>query len=638
MHRLTATVCIALICWTAAAAELSTREKRMVDGVNATVRKAGMEFATGNYEAAGENIRKAMNQINIALKAGSGDLYDALGPAMSRITKAHALLELEGVSLPPFRRPKRPADQPAEPMQEDQPKPATPSDPSAISFTRQVAPILASRCGRCHIQGNRGNFTMNTFAALMKGPPEGVVIFAGDTVGSRLIETIETGDMPRGGGKVSPPELQTLKTWIMQGARFDGADPNAPLAGGPAPPPQNNNRPEVKMATGKETVSFAGDVAPLLVANCNGCHISAMQNRGGLRMDTFAQILRGGDSGEIIMPGRSADSLLIKKLKGEGIEGARMPAGGRPPLADQSIQLIAKWIDEGATLDGASATQPITVMSQLAWAANASAAEMTEKRAELADKNVKLASAGATVNSQATDHFRVVGTASQGTVELVAQQAEAHMKVVRGIVSGGDADEFYHGKAHGKATIFVFPRRYDYSEFAKMVESRSLPSGWTSHWKFDGIDGYLAVVATERDEEETISARLLSPLMSLAVATRGGDIPRWFAEGIGAAMAARKTGDRDRDAKLKREAETSEAIAAMTDAKSFLTGKLSPSQSDRIGAALAESMLDRGRRKSLDACLRLLAEGQGFDAAFSQAFRYPVATYIENWLKWARGG
>ena len=48
---------------------------------------------------------------------------------------------------------------------------------------------------------------MATFAALMKGPPEGVVvIFAGDTVGSRLIETIETGDMPRGGGKVSPQE------------------------------------------------------------------------------------------------------------------------------------------------------------------------------------------------------------------------------------------------------------------------------------------------------------------------------------------------------------------------------------------------------------------------------------------------
>ncbi len=632
MHRSIALLCIVVLSLPALAAELTTREKRMMDGVNATVRKAGTDFAAGNYQAAGESIRRAMTQIDVAVKAGSGELYDQLGPAMSRITKAHALLELEGVSLPPFRRPPRPADKPAAPMKDEKTPASLPTDPDYVSFTRQVVPILTGKCGRCHIQGNKGNFTMNTFAALMKGPPEGVVIFAGDTVGSRLIETIETGDMPRGGAKVSPQELKTLKDWIMQGAKFDGTDLNAPLAAAPTPTP-NNDRPEVKMATGKETVSFAADVAPLLVENCTGCHINAMQDRGGLRMDTFAQILRGGDSGEIVLPGRSADSLLIKKLKGMGIEGARMPAGGRPPLSDQSIQLIAKWIDEGATLDGSSATQPITVMSQLAWAANASAAEMTEKRGQLADEKIKLASAGASINNVATDHFRVVGTASKGTVELVAQQAEAQMKVVKGLVKGGEADEYFHGKA----TIFVLPRRYDYSEFAKMVESRSVPSGWSSHWKFDGIDGYVAVVATESDEDEEISARLLSPLVSLAVTTRGGEVPRWFAEGVGAAMAARKGGERDRDAKMKYEAETSEAIAAMSDAKSFLTGKLSPVQSDRIGAALAESMLDRSRRKSFDTCLRLLAEGQAFDAAFAQAFRYPVDVYVDNWLKWARG-
>ena len=88
-----------------------------------------------------------------------------------------------------------------------------------------MAPILVSRCGRCHVSDSKGGFSLATFAALMKGPPEGVVIFAGDTVGSRLIETIETGDMPRGGGKVTPQELQTLKAWILSGAKFDGSDP-----------------------------------------------------------------------------------------------------------------------------------------------------------------------------------------------------------------------------------------------------------------------------------------------------------------------------------------------------------------------------------------------------------------------------
>ena len=68
------------------------------------------------------------------------------------------------------------------------------------------------------------------------------------------------------------------------------------------------NQPTVKMATGDETVSFAADVAPLLVANCSGCHIEAMQDKGGFRMDTFAQLLRGGDSGEVVTPGKGSES------------------------------------------------------------------------------------------------------------------------------------------------------------------------------------------------------------------------------------------------------------------------------------------------------------------------------------------
>ncbi len=107
--------------------------------------------------------------------------------------------------------------------------------------------------------------------------------------------------------------------------------PAAPAAPMPAAP--------VKRATGKETVSFAKDIAPILLQNCNGCHIDAMQVRGGLRMDNFALLLKGGDTGAIVEGGKSAMSLLVRKLKGE--EGQRMPAGGRPPLSDEQITLIS---------------------------------------------------------------------------------------------------------------------------------------------------------------------------------------------------------------------------------------------------------------------------------------------------------
>ena len=94
-----------------------------------------------------------------------------------------------------------------------------------------------------------------------------------------------------------------------------------PLVGGAARRRQIATVPKSKWRRAKRRSALPRDVAPLLVENCNGCHIDAMQTRGGLRMDTFAQILRGGDSGEIVLPGRSADSLLIKKLKGDGNRG-----------------------------------------------------------------------------------------------------------------------------------------------------------------------------------------------------------------------------------------------------------------------------------------------------------------------------
>ncbi len=649
------------------AADLSLRERQMAKAIQTSVMKAGSNYAAGNFDQAGESIREAMRQVEEASKLGSPELYDALEPAMKRIEKAHTMLEFEGVSLPPFRRPERPTDAPAmaSPVKATKPAPAKPaptkpaptkpaptkpgptrtaprkpaagnppSEPeSMISFTKTVAPILLTRCGRCHASDSKGGFNLATFAALMKGPPEGVVIFAGDTVGSRLIETIETGDMPRG-GKVTPEELQTLKAWIISGAKFDGPDPSAPIAGGAAPPPTDTNPPpEVRRSTGNETVSFAADVAPLLVKNCNGCHIDAMQTRGGLRMDTFAQLFRGGDSGAVVTPGKGEQSLLVKKLR--GMVGEQMPAGGRPALSDDSIKLISTWIDEGATLDGASETQPLGVMSQLAWAASATPEQMSERRQQLAEANMKLVTAsGGNVTSKVTDHFFVVGSASSGTLDLVAELAESQMKTVKSVVTAGEGDAFFHGRA----TLFVLPKRYDYSEFAKMVEGRGLPASWNSHWQFDGIDAYASLVATERDDKDEIADRLAAPLISLAVATRGGGVPRWLAEGVGVATASRNANTRDRDARRKVEAEISQALAAMTGAKQFLDGKMSPEQTDHIGAAIATSLLDRTHRRSFDAMLRSLDGGKPFERAFSESFRVTPTQFVESWMKWARGG
>lgn len=619
---------------TTRAAELDRRQKAMVSSIGASINRAGKAYFDGKYESSGNEIRKALQQVERAVDLGSPELYDAIVVHIDKISRAHVLLELEGISLPPFRRPQRPASAPTPSSTPGTPSPTPAGDSTLVSFTKQVAPILVGKCGRCHVSASRGGFNTANYAALMKGPPEGVVVFAGDVIGSRLVETIETGDMPRGGAKVSPAELKTLKDWIMQGAKFDGSDPSEMIAAGTAPAATPRpDPPKIAMATGKETVSFSFDIAPLLVENCGGCHIDAMQVRGGLRMDTFVQMMRGGDSGAIITPGRGEASLLVKKLRGTATDGERMPAGGRPPLSDDSITLISKWIDEGATID-ADQNQPVKVISRLAWASRATSAELSAKRVEMANQNYKLANPTASLTEHMTDHFRVMGTGSQQTMELVGRIAEKHLKIAKSVArprSGQDAEDYFHGRA----TIYVLPKRYDYSEFAKMVEQRSVPGDWSAHWKSDGIDAYAATVATESEEEDAIESRLLAPVVSLAVATRGLDVPRWFAEGLGSAIALQQN-SKSVSEKEKLRVLATEAVSSVKDAKAFLDNKLTPEQADSFGTALAMSMLDRKRRKSTDATMRQLGDGKSFDDAFLAGFGVTPVVYIDQLLQYAK--
>ena len=193
---------------------------------------------------------------------------------------------------------------------------------------------------------------MATYVALGRGSKNGAVIMAGDAKGSRLVELVESGDMPRGGGKVSAEELALISAWIDAGARFDGVDSAAPLTSfAQATAPKVTDTPQklkVVAARAGDEVLFARDVAPILAANCLECH--GHQNpRKNFSASTFERLLRGGDDGPVLLSGKGEESLIVKKLRGTA--GDRMPQG-RPPLADDQIATIEKWISLGARFDG----------------------------------------------------------------------------------------------------------------------------------------------------------------------------------------------------------------------------------------------------------------------------------------------
>ena len=97
--------------------------------------------------------------------------------------------------------------------------------------------------------------------------------------------------------------------------------------------------------SGSGAVDFASDIQPVLAASCYQCHGAKLQ-MAGLRLDEKAAALRGGQSGAAIVPGKSKDSLLFKRVSGQG-GLARMPMGGKP-LTPEQTTAIARWIDSGA--------------------------------------------------------------------------------------------------------------------------------------------------------------------------------------------------------------------------------------------------------------------------------------------------
>jgi WD40 repeat protein len=90
--------------------------------------------------------------------------------------------------------------------------------------------------------------------------------------------------------------------------------------------------------------NYDDDIKPLFARRCFACH-SAGEMRSGLNLEAYAGVVKGGNSGDAVIPGRPTSSLLFKAVSHE--EGApQMPLGGAK-LPDADIALIRDWIQQG---------------------------------------------------------------------------------------------------------------------------------------------------------------------------------------------------------------------------------------------------------------------------------------------------
>lgn len=93
---------------------------------------------------------------------------------------------------------------------------------------------------------------------------------------------------------------------------------------------------------------YAKQIDPILDSNCVECH-GEEKTKGGLRMDSFDRLMKGGKDGAVIVAGDPDKSLLLERVTLPPDHKHFMPAEGKPPLRPEEIALIKAWIQQGAS-------------------------------------------------------------------------------------------------------------------------------------------------------------------------------------------------------------------------------------------------------------------------------------------------
>lgn len=89
---------------------------------------------------------------------------------------------------------------------------------------------------------------------------------------------------------------------------------------------------------------FENRIRPVLADHCYACHSASGKQKGGLHLDSKAAMLKGGESGPVLVPGKPGDSLILKALRHEG--DLKMPP--QKKLPENVVADFEAWIKRGA--------------------------------------------------------------------------------------------------------------------------------------------------------------------------------------------------------------------------------------------------------------------------------------------------
>jgi uncharacterized membrane protein len=93
---------------------------------------------------------------------------------------------------------------------------------------------------------------------------------------------------------------------------------------------------------------YARRIQPLFDRSCVSCH-GPEKVKGGLRLDTYAQLMRGGENGAAVEPWRPEQSDLLRRITLSPDDDDFMPSNNKNLLDAAEVKIIRQWIAGGAS-------------------------------------------------------------------------------------------------------------------------------------------------------------------------------------------------------------------------------------------------------------------------------------------------
>ncbi len=249
--------------------------------------------------------------------------------------------------------------------------PAT--QPGNVSFSREVAPILLSRCQGCHGPDKiKGGYRLDTFDKLMTpGESEEPAVTPGKPDKSEMYKLLVTNEaeerMPKKGDPLPKADIERIRQWIEQGAAFDGRQKTASLTmlvlGQHHPePPAVYTRPVPITA-----LAFNPAGTELAVGGYHEVTIwSPTEGKLLRRIKNIAQqtqsIAWSKDGKQIVVaggkPGQSGELRVFDAATGELI---------RPLERIPDMMLVARFSPDGAKLAAGGADNLVRIYDTSSW-------------------------------------------------------------------------------------------------------------------------------------------------------------------------------------------------------------------------------------------------------------------------------